>query len=64
MSEATSIKNEDTKAMHHFEENNAQTARKSISLFNGYKRLKSPPLFTFHFLLLPDPNVFDFGLKI
>ena len=50
--------NEDIKAVRHFEENNYDgddlhsTATKSISLFNAYERLKSPPLFTAHFLLV------------
>ena len=41
-----------------------QTTTKSISLFNIYERLKSPPTFTVHFYKLTDPDVFDFGLEI
>ena len=58
MSEAPSIKNEDTKAVRHFEENNFDgddlhaTATKSISLFIAYERLKSPPQFIVHFLVV------------
>ena len=49
-------KNEDTKVVGHFEENNYDEndlypiATKSNSLFNAYESLKSPPLFTVHFL--------------
>ena len=48
--------NEDIKVVHHLEQNNNDeddlhaTAAKSISLLNAYERLKSPPLFTVHFL--------------
>ena len=57
-------KNEDTKAVRHFEENNYDdddlhaTATKSISLFNAYERLKSPLLFTVHFLLVTRSQCF------
>ena len=41
-----------------------QTATKSISLVNAYERLKSPTPYTFNFLLVTDPDVFDFEFKI
>ena len=59
-------KNEDTKTVRLFEENNYDgddlhvTATKSISLFNAYERLKSPPLVTVHFLLVTRSQCFRF----
>ena len=47
-----------------------QTATKSINLFNAYERLKSPPPFTVHFLLVDFTksinlfNVFNFSKKL
>ena len=64
------LKNQDTKVVHHFEENDYlgddlhSNRNKSISLFIDYERLKSPPPFTVHFYQLPDPDVLDLGLKI
>ena len=37
-----------------------QTATKSINLFNAYERLKSPPPFTVHFLLVTRSQCFRF----
>ena len=65
-------KNEDTKAVLHFEESNCQgndldaIRNKIDQLFNAYERLKSPPTpcsqFSFH--KLPNPNIFYIGFKI
>ena len=39
------------------------TATKSVSLFNTYERLKFPPPFTVHFLLVTRPDFSILGLK-
>ena len=62
-----SVKNEDTKAVHHFEEiitkgmTYTQAITKPISLFNAYERLKFPPLLQVQILPVTLSRCFRFG---